>query len=222
MADTSIEMKVIDWDNQPLPFGRWEVSRKIDGVRCHNEAHGKVSRKNKPLYNIPDFIGEVAEIYCGSFKLSHSNTSTFKTAKEILPEHVYHLRPIIDPRLFVEVVEGELSPEQINNYYLKAREEGFEGIVIRNLDTDEAYRKKPYQTTDTIIIGFVDGKSASTKGLIASFVTPYGNVNAKTNELRRSNREALLGKHIEVAHMEFTPDGKFRQPRFERFRPDKD
>jgi hypothetical protein len=215
-------VEVLDWNGEALPLGTWEISRKIDGVRCHNHNGVMLSRSGNPLYNIPDFEGEVAEIFCGSFNETLSNVSTFTVKKEISKSQVYKLRPIIDNRLHIVTITSALTSDTINRIYETARNDGFEGIVIRNICTDVSYRKKPHQTMDTEILDIVEGKSLSTKGLIASFVTKYGNVNAKTKALREMKRENVIGKTIEVIFMEFTPKGKFRQPRFSRWRPDKD
>jgi hypothetical protein len=69
-------MKFQTWSGEDL-IGAWEVSIKIDGVRVHNTKEGKLSRKGKPLYNIPDFEGEIAEVYCGSFKSTNREDSNF-------------------------------------------------------------------------------------------------------------------------------------------------
>lgn len=217
-------MEVIDWNEENLPVSNWEISIKIDGVRCHNINNKKLSRKNKPLYNIPDFNGDVAEIFCSDFDTTMSNTSTFKIKKEIKPEEVFILRPNIDPRLhLITFINSSLSIETIWYWYYYARSKGFEGIVIRDLINDISYRKKPVITEDIKIIDYTEGTGENI-GKLRSFITTKGKVGSGISKKIRIEyfNDSIIGKTIEVRAMEYTKSGKFRQARFIRFRPDKD
>jgi ATP-dependent DNA ligase len=72
-------------------------------------------------------------------------------------------------------------------------------------------------------LGGVDGPS----GRLGYLVTPYGDVGTGFSDQDRAAlwgealAGTLIGQVVEVSCMEFTPDGKFRHPRFLRVRHDK-
>jgi DNA ligase-1 len=211
-------MKFKLWEKEDLK-GSWEISIKIDGVRCHKIDGQYISRKNKPLYNIPDLDFEVAEIFCGSFKTTIENVRTFTKEKTILSEHVYTLSPEIDDRLLI----GEYinpSKEFITSLFNKYHNLGHEGLILRQ--GDKRLKVKNEETYDVKILNIFEGKGRLA-GKLGGFITEMGNVGTGLNDEERVlyfNKD-IIGETLEVECMQLTPDGKFRHPRFVRIRYDK-
>lgn len=118
---------------------------------------------------------------------------------------------------------------------------GFEGIMIKTLSAPYASGKrgkgqtkvKPQATLDGVIIGYKDGANGFT-GLVGALVIGQHNADGELVEVLRcsgmdmatrqkisADRDAYLGKVIEVKHMGQMPSGGYRHPQFNRFRPDK-
>ena len=211
-------MKFKLWNKEDLE-GSWEISIKIDGVRCHNTPDGKFSRKGKELYNIPDFEGGIAEIFCGSFKETIENTRTFTKEKTILNSHVYNLHPFIDKRLLIGEFENP-TKEIIQELFEKYHSLGYEGLILFN--GKDRLKVKNKETFDVKIIGIFEGKGRN-KGRLGGFITEMGNVGTGLTDEDRIKyyTKDIIGETIEVGCMELTPDGKFRHPRFIRMREDK-
>jgi hypothetical protein len=213
-------MKFKNWNNEDLK-GIWQIFIKIDGVRCHKIEGKYFSRNNKLLYNIPEFDGEVAEIYCGSFKDSIINTRTSSKEMTIKKEHIYELLPNIDKRLVIGIYENP-SKEFINSLLQEQLSKGNEGLIL--LQDNKRIKVKSCYSEDVLIKGFIEGngKYVNTLGAI---MTEFGNVGTGLTDEDRNiiwnNKETLLDTYIEVEFMEKTPDNKFRHPRFKRLRPDK-
>lgn len=200
--------------------GSLVVSRKIDGVRVHQTTDGMQSRNGKPLYNIPIFKGEIAEVFCGSFEETITATRTIDNPGAVKKSDIYHLYPKLDPRLFISRVK-QLTPDDINNHMRQALIDGFEGLVIHNLEDDIRWKKKPILTADVRVTGTTKrlGKHA---GMIGALVTNYGKVGAGlTLDVVTMHPSILIGSIIEVEFMGLTDNNKFRHPRFKRLRPDK-
>lgn len=213
-------MKFKVWNYQDLK-GVWEISIKIDGVRCHNIDGVYKSRKDKILHNIPKTKQfEVAEIYCGSFKSTIENTRTFLTEKEILEDHIYPLHPVLDERLYITTVENPTMGYIMDLFDVYHNELGHEGLILKQGDI--RLKVKNRETYDVVVTGTYPGKGKYT-GLLGGFITNLGRVGSGlTDEQRKEyNTEDIIGQTIEVDCMEMTPDGKFRHPRFVRVREDK-
>lgn len=211
-------MKFKNWNKEDLQ-GEWEFSIKIDGVRCHNINGQHLSRKNKPLHNIPKIDFEIAEIFCGSFKKTIENTRTFTKEKTILEEHIYPLHPIIDNRLIIGTFNNP-TKEFILNTFNKYRSLGHEGLILKQSDI----RLKVISeiSYDVKITGILEGKGKYI-GKLGKFVTEMGKVGTGLTDEEREKywTPDIIGETIEVVCKELTPDGKFRQPRFKRIRWDK-
>lgn len=211
-------MKFKLWEETDLK-GVWEISIKIDGVRCHKIDGQYISRKSKPLYNIPEVDFEVAEIFCGSFKTTIENVRTFSKEKTILPEHIYTLSPEIDDRLLIgEYVNP--SKEFIILLFNKYHALGYEGLILKQGKTRLKVKNK--ETFDVQILNIFEGKGRLI-GKLGGFITEMGNVGTGLNDEERSLyfTKDIIGETLEVECMQLTPDGKFRHPRFVRIRYDK-
>lgn len=211
-------MKFELWNKEDLK-GVWTISIKIDGVRCHNINGQHFSRKNKPLYNIPKFNGEIAEIFCGSFKKTIEATRTFTKEMEILPEHIYELHPNLDKRLILGDFNNP-TKEFITETFEKYHSLGYEGLILQQ--GNKRLKVKNEETHDVKITGILEGKGRN-KGRLGKFVTEMGKVGTGLTDLERIEywNPNIIGETIEVKCMEITPYGKFRQPRFIRMRYDK-
>ena len=214
------KMKFKNWDGEDLK-GEWLITIKIDGVRCHKNGDNFVSRNGKPLYNIPYFDGDVAEIYCGSFKETITKTRTQLKELLIHNDEIFILLPEIDKRLVLGTYINptkeflrELLQEQLNK--------GLEGLILNQ--GEKRIKIKSKYSEDVIINGFVEGVGKF-KNTLGALITDYGKVGTGfTNEDRDfiwQNKNLLIETYIEVEYMEKTEDNKFRHTRFIRLRPDK-
>ncbi len=211
-------MKFKLWNKEDLE-GIWEISIKIDGVRCHNINGEYVSRKNKPLYNIPKKLNfEIAEIFCGDFKSTIENTRTFKKEMIVLTEHVYQLSPKIDERLLLGEYKNP-TKEQITEIFNNISKK-YEGLILKQGDI--LLKVKSEETVDVKIIDIFEGKGRNI-GKLGGFITEFGKVGTGLTDKDRKEfyTKSIIGETIEVKCMEFTSDGKFRHPRFVRIRYDK-
>lgn len=226
-------MKFKDWDGKDLK-GTWMFTFKVDGVRVEKHNGEKLSRSGKPLFNIPDFEGNVAEVFCGSWNETVSRVRTSSKKLIISSSQIYKLMPQIDKRLIILKSVKDPTANFIESHKSRAEALGFEGLVLRRLDKEQAFIKvKESYTQDTKIIGFVEGKGKF-KGMLGKFLTENGGVgigyrNAApeerlTTERRKElwkKRKELLGTYIEVMCMYMTDKNMFFQPRLVRLRPDK-
>ncbi len=210
-------MKYKTWGKEDL-IGDWEFSYKIDGVRCHNTTNGHRSRSDKPLYNIPNFEGSVAEIFCGDFKTTIEKTRTSSKEMLILPEEVYTLVPL-DSRLYIGQYTNP-TKEFIEDKMAGAIHLGYEGLVLKK-DTVRL-KVKPKENYDVTITDIFEGKGKY-KNKLGGFVTQMGNVGSGFSDKEREElfKTSLIGTIVEVSCMQLTADGKFRHPVFVRLRPDK-
>lgn len=137
--------------------------------------------------------------------------------------------------------------EIIRAWLRKANRRGYEGLVLRQGDT--WLKVKPMETHDVLVTGAIEGVGKH-KGRLGALMTAKGKVGTGFSDFDRDNiwawykqvgplkgldyagsvtgnagqevySEPLIGQTIEVSCMHFTPDGKFRHPRFVRMRPDK-
>lgn len=210
------------WNHEDLT-GTYEISIKIDGISCVNTNNGKFSKDGKELYNIPDFEGSIAEIFCGTWENTMSKVRSSTKIIPVLPDEIYIIEPSIDERLFISV-EKDPTKELILSIFNSIREKGFEGLILKNISTNIRYKVKDTVTYDVKITGLYEGKTGWCVGKLGGFITPMGNVGGgftKEQRVEFFNDTTLIGKTVEVACMELTPKGKFRHSRFIRFREDK-
>jgi ATP-dependent DNA ligase len=127
---------------------------------------------------------------------------------------------------------------------------GGEGVMLKDLDAPYGrgwYKVKKVKTWDVVIMGYEDPKETSEKtdgsvsetrlhkkgwigaiifgfyvnGELKKFGTCGGIPDAVLEELSK-NKKKNIGRAIEIKAQERTKKGKFRHPRFVRFRDDKD
>jgi hypothetical protein len=204
------------WSGSSLQ-GLWDVTVKLDGVRVLFTEEGPVSRKGKPLYNIPtDHNLTDAEVFLGSFKDTISAVRS-KSVKLVNLDNLYSLDPI-DERLVL--AKGiELTEDKIKAYFESVKDTA-EGLVLRQ---DSVWLKvKPEETFDVTITGIQPGEGKH-KGKLGAFLTPMGKVGTGFTDSERElfNDVCLIGETIEVSCMSLTDTGMFRHPRFVRVRFDK-
>lgn len=201
-----------------------QVTYKIDGVRVHRTRKGVVSRDGKPLHNVPtDVSWEVAEVYLGDWERSVSAVRTHG-AVDVPRTAVYSILPTIDARLHCTSLATVTAPT-VKRLLHVAVKKGYEGLVLR-AGNGLMFKVKPVRTFDVPIEAVLRGKDGTRLAkTMGSVMTPKGKVGAGFTDADRE-RVRKLGTHaigliIEVACMRLTPSGKFREPRFVRFRPDK-
>lgn len=215
-----IMIKAKMWNGESLS-GLWAFTIKIDGVRGLYRDGQWFSRANKPLYNIPTPpVGVTdAEIFCGSFKHTIEVTRSHQP-QDIERTCIYSIDPI-DFRL---EYGSKLNPEKALIWRTLdiVRKQGNEGLILRQ---DNIWLKvKPEETHDVLITNIIEGKGRNA-GRMGAVRTPMGKVGIGFTDIERQlvwdNQQHYLDSMIEVSCMQLTADGKFRHPRFVRFRSDK-
>ncbi len=216
-------MKFKEWDGNALT-GKWDITIKIDGIQARTSGKKLVSKNNKPLHHIPenerDF--EIAEIFTGTWGETWSIVSASKSKRrEIKKEEIFSLFPELDPRLYLATEENPTSIV-ISRWMRWVLNKGFEGLVLRQGDT--FIKVKKVHTQDVKITGWKEGKGKF-KGSLGKFTTGSGDCGVGFTHGQRKEywkkKKQLLNTYIEVKSMETTKNGKLRNPRFVRLRPDK-
>lgn len=212
-------IKAKNYNGKPLK-GEWLVSRKIDGVRALIGADGAYSRNGKPLFNL-NHLYEGArldvEVFLGTWEATVSQVRSH-APNPVPRECVYSLDPL-DARLILGTFLNP-SPESIYEVMQREVDLGHEGIVLRQ---DQKWIKvKPLETYDVELTGIQPG-TGKHEGRMGALLTPLGKVGTGFTDQQREelNNPIIIGELIEVECMSLTPSGKFRHPRFVRFRFDK-
>lgn len=151
----------------------------------------------------------------------------------IAKEHLYSLDPRDDRLEYGHMTNPKAA--SIREIMEGAVKDGYEGLVLRQKDKasgNERWLKvKPEETHDVLITGAFEGKGKHV-GRLGGLITAKGEVGTGFTDQDREDLwdmwtgngydgSCLVGTTIEVSCMHFTPDGKFRHPRFIRMRPDK-
>lgn len=209
---------------------------KIDGVRAFWGPDGWTSRNAKPLYNLPTL--RVSEGPAEGFEAyAHDRGQTSKERfkatiqavraknkpdRALDHHHLFRIAPLDDRLRLPDVTDPDV--ETITALLAKALELGHEGLVLRQ--GDKWVKVKPEETYDVRVTDFFEGEGKH-EGRLGGFVTSRGRVGTGFSDAERVylwglRHYDLIGRIIEVGCMGLTADGKFRHPRFERFRDDKD
>jgi ATP-dependent DNA ligase len=208
-------LKPVLWKGGNL-VGSWEVTYKIDGVRCIISNGQSKSKGGKPLHNIPSALKDGDyEIFVKSWNETISLVRTY-SGVDIDPLYFYSLLPL-DERLYI----GELynpSEEVIYSLLKSVVEDGWEGLVLRQ--NDKWLKVKPEETYDVEVLDFQYG-TGKNEGRLGSVITEMGRVGVGFSDEERDFPLLWVGKTIEVSCMSLTENGKFRHPRFVRERSDK-
>lgn len=242
--------KVETYKGGPLQGG-WRPLIKIDGVHVHLKEGKPLSKHGKPLYNL-DRLAEHAELMGldGDSHWEYFHTDWNRSVSEVRKQHggvpvdMKHcfLLPDkddtcfnnYDPRLDFGYDHGlglyETFPESLIEKMMESSvARGNEGLVfipeIGN-PSNKIYRVKPFLSYDLPITGYYEG-NGKFAGMLGGVTTSMGKVGVFTGdesirETLWAERETLVGRMIEVKCFELTKTGKFRHPRFMRFRPDKE
>ena len=186
------------------------VSRKEEGIELAKDA----------VYNIFDVIIEN--------KTFRERLLVLDEIKEKIKENnLKHLKVIIGKKIANEKELLEFYEEQLEN--------GFEGIMIKNLDVQYEFKRsynwmkmKPTESLDLEVIRVEEG-SGKYKNLLGAVVCvlPNGSEvscgSGFTDEEREKywdKRKELIGQIVEIKYQEKTMDGSLRFPVFVKFRPD--
>lgn len=205
--------------------GNYIITRKLDGVRVSYNSGAATSRTGKVLYNLPPGMpdGEY-ECMVGSFKDTISLLKTKVSDKKVPKDRLFQISPKIDPRIIIEWVDFSKDIRSVEGYIAEVLLDevlnGFEGLVLHPADKSlPKIKVKPTYTYDVVVTGITEGKGKN-KGKIGALITAKGKVGTGlTDEDRVVD---AVGKTIEVECMQLTENGKFRHPRFIRWREDKD
>ena len=225
LSMVKVMIKAKAWKENDLE-GKWEFERKIDGVRMLRDDAGRpVSRNLKPLFNLDGVDSAItdAEIFTGAWETTVTAVKKQTGEPPVKEEWVYSLYPEVDKRLKLGVVTNPTAAT-INKMLETQVALGDEGLILRSVEDPSKWLKvKTKYTADVRITGLQAG-GGKYVGVLGAFMTNYGNVGTGLTDAQRAeyNNPALIGSLIEVEYMELTNGGKFRHPRFVRFRTDKD
>jgi DNA ligase 1 len=151
------------------------------------------------------------------------------------------------PDLKIELAPSYVasSPEEIDQFYERARENKLEGLIVKALDGTWIAKRSPswmkikaIESIDLRVTGAFEGTgqfSGSLGGLIVDFNGKRVEVGSGfTHDQRRAFWEEILkdrqreqdatvvlGSLVEMTYQEVTPDGSLRLPIFKRLRTDK-
>lgn len=108
-----------------------------------------------------------------------------------------------------------------------------EGVVYKDGNLTNWAKRKREETTDLVIIGFTDGREGRTGKMIGkvgalelgladgTFVCRCSGMDDAVRDQISANRDAYLGKVVEVTYQYVAARGGLRHPRFKQFRDDK-
>ncbi len=218
-------LKVKSYDGRNLP-GEWEVTFKIDGIRCERTVDGWVSKSGKKsLYGLDQHLpvtkeGEIYEYFTGDWASSsairrHEHTCDI--------DDLYRLYPVPDHRLRF-VTASDLDANRIDRMLQRATRMGYEGVMLRQ--GTAVWRVKPKETYDVEVLGVYEGLTGKNIGKLGGVYTEMGKVGGGWSDAERDlyikYPEEIVGKVIEVTAQGLTPNGKFRHGNKSRIRWDKE
>jgi len=218
-------IKAKAWKEHDLK-GKWQVCRKIDGIRMLRDDMGNpVSRNYKPLYNLDRVDNDIrdAEIFTGDWETTVTAVKKQTGQPPVRDEWVYSLWPDMDERLNLGVL-NDPTVEEIHGIMDRQVSLGDEGLILRSLyDPSKWLKVKTKFTADVLVTDLLAGGGKYT-GMLGAFITKYGNVGTGLTDADRVlyNDSKYIGSLIEVEYMELTKYNKLRHPRFVRIRNDKD
>lgn len=149
---------------------------------------------------------------------------------------------IAQPQKVIDVhTELVETPAEVSKLYKKYLTQGYEGAILRSTDglykwkrvtlkSGEMAKLKPMETVDVKVLEIFEGKDQF-EGLAGgfTFITDSGVTSSVGTGFTLVERKAMaeeqdkyLGKTAEVAIFGRTKEGSYRDPRFKRWRPDKD
>lgn len=238
--------KLKAWEGEGLT-GSWLVTLKIDGVCTIVSGGVALSKRGKPLYNIPDVPDGIYEAFRDDWNTSVSLVRTKNGGTPLSLRDMYRVDVIEDdsPLMYLEPTAVEYTrgifflPKVLENptgytvesLLKKILKLGYEGLVLVPLGPDgkpdwraKRYKVKPHVTVDVRITGYLEG-TGKYVGMLGAFATEHGDVGIGFSDDQRASfwerREQFIGSIIECKAMGWTREGKMRHPRFVRERFDK-
>jgi DNA ligase-1 len=209
-----------------------------------SEVRRKDAQATDAIFNVFDILPMSLFSKDDKVPSKHTYTERRQVLNELLPtgkSGPVHLLP----RYLVS------SEAEIDALYESVQARGLEGLIIKDdapyyRRRNHAWMKiKAEESTDVPIVGFEEG-TGKYEGMLGAIIVAFDktchengahganhdhpdavrvNVGSGLSDSQRQSfwedREALIGRVIEVEFHEITPDGSLRHPRFKRFRDDK-
>lgn len=208
--------------------GTYDVYIKLDGVCVHITASDAMSKRGKPLYNMP--VEKLSEGYYEAFDTNWDTTVSKARTQDgskgqFTPEQLFPIYPNRSSDLFLCTINNP-SEKTIQGFLDWSLEQNHEGIILwphADCKSQKPIKIKDSITIDVRIQALLSG-TGKYVGMLGAFITQYGNVGTGlTDEQRKEFIDTkYIGEIIEVEFMEWTKDNKMRHPRFKRLRFEKD
>ena len=242
-ADTEFFAEHLDCEDFAVVFDGEIVSGSFN--KTVSEVRRKDAQATDAIFNVFDILP--MSLFSKDDKVPSKHNYTQR--RQVLVDMLGHYPKDYVVQLLPRYLAS--SEAEIHTLYESVRARGLEGLIIKDdapyyRRRNHAWMKiKAEESTDVPIVGFEEG-TGKYEGMLGAIIVAFDktchengahganhdhpdavrvNVGSGLSDSQRQSfwedREALIGRVIEVEFHEITPDGSLRHPRFKRFRDDK-
>ena len=215
-------------ERRPQVRGRLIFEIMIEGLEYDSfpELNGRLNRKSE---QVEDVYLQVHD-FLHDFKVDMVAEKRYQFATEIV-DRLDHLSVRVSP-----VIGRSSDPTQWQGFAEKVWENGGEGVILKRSNAvyspekrnSDLMKIKEELTLDLEVVGRIggQGKYANTLGALkvrdkAGNIHKVSGMTDEQRDLWYKDKEAIVGKVVEVKAMKRLKDGSLREPRFKSIRFDK-